>query len=306
MDKTLPVKPAFQNQKERYMKRPGKEKNPEEHAQTEDVVLKEAGEYFGKEALSFFKIPQKMRRVMPTEKIHLEARRMYEDFNIEMENGEIYHFEFESDPLKRQDLRRFRQYEAVTGYLYQKDVITYVVCTADAKVMLSKFRTGINTYRVRTIRINRRSADSLYKRLDKIQPEKIERDDLLAVVFSLLMKGKMSIKERVRKGFCYLDKTNRNVSDEERKKMQAMLYMLAVRFLEKDDLAEIKEELSMTVLGQMLMNDGVQKGIEKGEDLFANLMNRLFSDGRSEDARLAAKDASVRKKLYREYGLNRD
>lgn len=58
------------------MKGPGKEKNPEEHAQTEDIVFKAAGEYFGEEALRFLKIPQKMKRVLPTEKIHLEARRM--------------------------------------------------------------------------------------------------------------------------------------------------------------------------------------------------------------------------------------
>lgn len=284
------------------MKRPGKEKNPEEYAQTEDIVFKVAGTYFGEEALAFFKIPQKMRRVMPTEKIHLEARRMYEDFNIEMENGEIYHFEFESDPLSRQDLRRFRQYEAVTGCIYQKDVVTYVVCTADAKMMFSKLKTGINTYRVRVIRINRRSADSLYKRLEKIPPDEVEREDLLAVVFSLLMKGRMPIKERVRRGFSCLNRTNRNVSDEERKKMQAMLYMLATKFLEQDDLAAIKEECSMTILGQMLMEDGMQKG----EDLFAKLVNCLFADGRSEDAGLAAKDENVRKKLYQEYGLNRE
>lgn len=290
------------NRKERYMKGPGNEKNPEEYAQTEDVVFKTAGEYFGKEALSFFRIPQKMRRVMPTEKIHLEVRRMYEDFNIEMENGEIYHFEFESDPIQKRDLRRFRQYEAVTGCLYQKDVVTYVICTAGARPTLSQFRTGINTYRVRTIRTNRRSADNLYRRLEKISPEDIGKDDLLAVAFSPLMNGKMPIKERIRRGFLYLDKKNRNVGDEERKKMQAMLYMLATKFLGRNELAEIKEEFSMTVLGQMLMDDGIQKG----EGLFADLVDRLFRDGRMEEAGLAAKDTNVRKELYREYGLSKE
>lgn len=205
----------------------------------------------------------------------------------------------ESDPLKKRDLRRFRQYEAVTGYTYQKDVVTYVVCTADAKVMVSRLETGINTYRVRIIRINRRSADSLYKRLDKTPPEEIRKEDLLAAVFSLLMKGRLPAKERVKKGFCYLDRETPNVSREERKKMQAMLYMLATKFLKKDELAEIKEECSMTILGQMLMEDGMQKG----EDLFANLADRLLADGRSDEVRLAAKDLTVRRKLYREYGL---
>lgn len=271
---------------------------------------RQRGEYFGREALSFFGISQKMRRMMPTEKIHLEVRRMYEDFNIEMENGEIYHFEFESDPVQKRDLRRFRQYEAVTGCLYQKDVVTYVICTADAKPMVSQFRTGINTYRVKTIKTSRRSADSLYRKLEKLSPRNIGRDELLAAAFSPLMRGKMSIKERIRKGFFYLDQDNRNVSADERKKMQAMLYMLATKFLEKNDLAEIKEEFSMTTLGQMLMDDGIQKGMQKGmqkgEALFAGLVERLFRDDRAEEAGLAAKDVDVRKKLYREYGLNED
>lgn len=297
------------------MKRPGKEKNPEEHAQTEDIVFKAAGEYFGEEALRFLKIPQKMKRVLPTEKIHLEARRMYEDFNMEMENGEIYHFEFESDPIRKRDLRRFRQYEAVTGCILEKDVVTCVVCTADVKVILSRLRTGISTYRIKIIRLSQRSADSLYRRLEKIQPDRIEREDLLAVVFSALMKGKMPVKERVKKGFFYLEASNRMVGDEERRKMQAMLYMLAVKLLPREDLAGIKEEISMTALGQMLMDDGMKKGIEegmkkgiqegmrKGENLFAELMDRLFADSRTEEARLAAKDLAARQKLYQEYGL---
>lgn len=44
--------------------------------------------------------------------MELETRHMYEDFLYEMENGNWYHFEFESDSLTVDDMKRFREYEA--------------------------------------------------------------------------------------------------------------------------------------------------------------------------------------------------
>jgi hypothetical protein len=46
--------------------------------------------------------------------------------------------------------------------------------------------------------------------------------------------------------------------------MQAVLYTLANKFLSKDDLNQVKEVLFMTPLGQMLVKDGFEKGIERG------------------------------------------
>ena len=90
---------------------------------------------------------------------------------------------------------------------------------------------------------------------------------------------------------------------EEVEKMQAILYAFAVKFLKKDELDKVRKETGMTILGQMLMEDGRREGIKEGESLFAQLMCSLFSDGRTEDARLAAEDADARSKLYKEYGL---
>lgn len=47
-------------------------------------------------------------------------------------------------------------------------------------------------------------------------------------------------------------------------KMEAVLYALANKFLVQSDLKQIKEVLSMTLLGEMLINDGIEKGVTKG------------------------------------------
>lgn len=42
-----------------------------------------------------------------------------------------------------------------------------------------------------------------------------------------------------------------------------MLYAFADKFLDGNDLEKVKEEISMTKLGEMLVEDGIKKGEEK-------------------------------------------
>lgn len=173
--------------------------------------------------------------------------------------------------------------------------------------MISSYRAGINTYRVRTVRLNRRSADRLFRKLGKSEGQRIGRKELLEVVFSPLMNGTMPMKERVEKGFSILERENEEVDCEERRKMQAMLYLLATKFLTKEELDEVKEAIGMTYLGQLLVNDGIRQGIqqgqEKGESLFAALAGKLLGEGRLKDLERAVTDKEVRRQLYREYRL---
>ena len=46
--------------------------------------------------------------------------------------------------------------------------------------------------------------------------------------------------------------------------MQSVLYALAVKFLDRDELKMIKERIGMTILGQMLWEEGMETGLEKG------------------------------------------
>ena len=67
----------------------------------------------------------------------------------------------------------------------------------------------------------------------------------------------------------------------------------------------------MEVLGMLLEEFDVNKyerslreeGREEGETRLATLLNHLFSDNRTEDAKLVLTDKNLREKLYREYGI---
>lgn len=51
------------------------------------------------------------------------------------------------------------------------------------------------------------------------------------------------------------------------------------------------------------ISQGTKLGMAKGEALLAELMNILLTNGRTEDAKLAACNESARKKFYKEFGL---
>ncbi|MCM1047446.1 MAG: hypothetical protein NC433_03380 [Clostridiales bacterium] len=68
-----------------------------------------------------------------------------------------------------------------------------------------------------------------------------------------------------------------------------------------------KEEDEMFAYGDYIEEMGIQKGRREGrregETMLATLLNLLFAEGRTEDAKKAAADATERNKLYKEYGI---
>ena len=183
---------------------------------------------------------------MPTELVELESRHMYEDFLYEMENGSYYHFEFESDAVSESDLRRFREYEASTVRIYGAPVVTYVICSSKVKTLRDRITDGINTYRVRLIRL--KDADA-----------------------------------------------------------EAILYTFAVKFLDRQEIRAIKEEMAMTILGQMIWDDALEKGMEKGRkeesERYSRLILKLNEEGKTDLLVKTASDPEYRETLYKEYGI---
>ena len=76
------------------------------------------------------------------------------------------------------------------------------------------------------------------------------------------MGGKLSRKDRIKEGILLAKEEHNSIAD----KVTAMLYTLADKFLDGEDLNEIKEAVIMTRLGQMIMDDGRKKDGKKDEN----------------------------------------
>ena len=231
----------------------------------EDRALKAAAQFMGQELLPFLGIEGTMKRIAPTEQVHMEIRDLMEDFNFEMEDGTWKHLEFESDSITKEDLRRFRAYEAVLSYQYKVEVSTYVICSSRVPTVRCELWEGFNTYRVQAVRMKEHNADPMIEECEKKQREGfLHREDLIKLLLVPLMGGRMSQPERIQRCLNMVKKEKRSLGQEDIARMQAVLYALAMKFLTTEELMEVKEGIKMTILGEMIRQDGIEEGMEKG------------------------------------------
>lgn len=111
-----------------------------------------------------------------------------------------------------------------------------------------------------------------------------------------------------------------NLGDTERESSLKILNLLNVLFsantppeekkrrLDKDFhiamTAEFESEVqNMCNLSQALVDHGLQQGVQRGEDLFAELVQKLFSLGRIDDVKRVAEDKEYRRTLMEELSI---
>ena len=278
-----------------------KRKNSFVHS--EDLVLKSAAAYFGDELIHWLGVKEKALRPASTELVEIEARHMYEDFLYEMENGTYYHFEFESDSISEEDLKRFREYEASTARLYGAPVVTYVICSSKVKKLRDSITEGINTYRVRLIQLKEYDADKVLTKLIAKTEGSVTREDIIPLLFAPLMGGRSEQKDRILHCIQILKNAESAFQKNEIQKMEAILYVLASKFLDNEELKLIKEAITMTKLGQMIWDDAIEVGEKRASERYSRLILILSQENKDDLIVKIASDPEYRETLYKKYGI---
>ena len=73
----------------------------------------------------------------------------------------------------------------------------------------------------------------------------------------------MPLKDRVKAAY-QITKEAASAGQEELDKVETVLYVMADKFLESAEMDELREVIGMTRLGQMLVNRGIEQGMERG------------------------------------------
>ena len=227
----------------------------------EDLIMKKAMDVFAEEGLKFFGIDKKVKDSSSTEIVVLEAKNLHMDYTFLMEDDTYIHVEFQTTDKGKDDLRRFRAYESLLSFQTSKDVVTYVVYSNGIHNTKSILQTGINEYNVKAILMYDKDGDIVIKEVEEKLNNNIEvtKQDLIALTFTPIMSGKLTKLDRIIKSI----KLIKRINDEYKYDIESMLYAFADKFLEGKDLEKVKEEISMTKLGEMLVEDGIKKGEEK-------------------------------------------
>lgn len=235
----------------------------------EDRGMKYAGQNFGKELMPCMGLAEPVS-VAPTEIIELEIRQMYEDFNYVMRDGSWSHFEFQSRDGGVEDLKRFRQYEASVSNAYGVAVTTYVVYTGNVRNPVTSFTEGVNTYRIVPILMGEKDGDQVIAGVqEKLSTgEPITKEDLVPLVLTPLMSGTDRIEVRIRTILELLKESEKRINEELKtediKKIESIVYAFANKFLNPVELEHVEEVLKMSLLGQMIFEDGVETGMKRG------------------------------------------
>lgn len=145
--------------------------------------------------------------------------------------------------------------------------------------------------------------------------DKLEKSDLIPLLFSPLMDGSSDENERILKSIRILRKAEQTILPEDIRKMEAILYILATKFLSGETLEKIKEEIAMTKLGQMIWDDALEKGIAQGREegreegkaaeseRYNHLILVLNQENRLDQIVKIASDREYRESLFRKYGI---
>ncbi|MCC8140780.1 MAG: hypothetical protein LIO67_10885 [Lachnospiraceae bacterium] len=238
-------------------------------SQHEDAALKLMMQFFADELLPYLGIRGKAVAAAPTETVRLELHKSYEDFNLIMEDGSWKHFEFQSRNGGLEDLKRFRVYEANASYQHKVPVTTYVLFSGRIQKPMTEFTEGINTYRIQPLIMQGRDAGKVFAGIhEKIQSSgTLTKKDLVPLALTPLMGGEMTQKERIMASLEILrEYGSSEVGAEERdciEKLEAVIYTMAEKFLENLDMEDVRKGVAMTRLGQMLVEEGREEGVQK-------------------------------------------
>ena len=184
-----------------------------------------------------------------------------------------------------------------------------MICSSNVKQLKSRLTEGYNTFRVKVIRLKDRDADRVIRRLEHRQKkQRLKRSDLLQLLLTPLMGGGMSQQERIARALVLLKEERKYHRREEQISMEAVLYMLAMKFLSEPELKKIKEMMNMTMLGEMILQDGIEigrkegreEGRREGETRVNRLIEALIETDRLEDLKRASKDRAFQEQLMAE------
>ena len=253
--------------------------------QTEDIIMKSIMELFKGDAVKFFGINKQIVSATTlsaetrTELLHIHIQKNIDDWLLEADDNSFLHFEFQSD-YDPKDLKRFMVTDAMLYYKEGKPIKTIVVYTADIEETVTELDAGSIQYSVDTFYMSALDGDQAYTEIKaKVAAgEPLTKQDLMSIVFMPMMKSSVDKVTKFERAITL----SKEISDtDEQIQIQAMLKLLADKFVKDPKMMQrLRELINMTAIGEMILRDGIEQGIERGaKDKEMAIATSMLKDG---------------------------
>lgn len=233
-----------------------------DYNKVEDAVFKKAMEVFKGGAAEFFGLDIKIIAPAETEIKNIDIKTNAMDYLFYIENGEYLHFEFQTTK-KREDISRFLYYDASLYYKSKKRITTIVIYSSEIKDVITKLDCGTIKYDIKSFYMSSFDGDAKLQNIGYKVENNIEltEQDIMTLSFIPLMSSKKSKSEITLESIEMAKNINNN---KEKNNCLMLLYALFDKF--GDDIAKkrFKEVVSMTDVGRMIYEEGIEKGREEG------------------------------------------
>ena len=228
---------------------------------------------FANEAVAYFGETKKVIGIAPTEQVQLEIKETRMDYVFLMDDNTYTHFEFQTTNKGIMDLARFNLYDVQLYQRTKKQVYTYVIYSGDITNPLHGYANGFSEYKVKVICMADQDAEQVLDTIEsKLKIGKaLTNKEILDLIFTPIMGGKLTKEKKIVRAL----KISRDCPADKEENIQSMLYTFALKFLDSDQLEEVKEVLKMTKLGEMLKDEGRQEGRQEAR---INIARKLLKE----------------------------
>lgn len=246
--------------------------------QNKDIASKITAESMVGRTLSAFGFPDlKVVQLLPTNLPAIESNELRLDNLFRLEDGSIAIIDYES-VFTKSNFVKYLNYAARVLKRYVNEgkldavekLRILVIYTADVEQAQEVYDLGDLILNVESAYLVNTNSDEIYRRLNqKIHEGKLTEEELAQLMLlPLTIKGNNEKQGYIKKAV----ELARRLSDHEQSiKAIAGILTFTDKVIDEKYAKKIKEELKMTLVEQLIFNDGLEEGISRGR-----------SEGRSE------------------------
>ena len=275
--------------------------------QNKDITAKLMADSLLGKSLAPFGLPDlKIVDILPTNLPAIESNELRLDNLFQLSDGSLAIIDYESS-FDKENFVKYLNYIArvIKRFAVQKKlgelkkIKMVVIYTADVERAEVVYYLGGLLLVVEAAYLVRRDSDEIYCRLKrKIEAgEHLSGEELMELmVLPLTVKGKQGKQIWIEKSV----ELARQLSERnEQMKVLAGILTFTDKVVDPAYADKIKEEMQMTLVGQLLM----EEGREQGEERLSKLNLILMDEKRYDDLEKVLKDKEYRKQLYAQYGI---